>query len=156
MKKIIIAAVSENGVIGKDGNLPWKIPEELKFFKEQTYGSPVLTGRKTFETIGKVLEGRLNVVISKTKKFSGGNLISFNDIQSAFDYLEKNKFEKVFIIGGETVFRQTIEECDGIILSKIKGDYDGDKFFPMEKLKNLEPVKKVSYEKFEVYYYEKI
>ncbi|MBN2571503.1 MAG: dihydrofolate reductase [Ignavibacteriales bacterium] len=132
MEKIIIAAISENNVIGKDGKLPWQSKKELKHFREQTFGYPIIMGRKTYEGIGKELDGRLNIVISKNKKLNTKkeSIIIFNNFEKAVDYCEKENFEKIYFIGGESIFREAIKIADKIILSKFYYSVEGDKLFP--------------------------
>ncbi len=128
MKKIIIAAVSENFVIGKNGTVPWHNKEELTHFRKTTTGFPVIMGRKTWQSIGKPLENRVNIVITHdVKKYP--HILAFNSLSNALDYC-KEKFDKVFIIGGESIFKQAILFADEIILSKMKLIVDGDAYFP--------------------------
>ncbi|MEW6195090.1 MAG: dihydrofolate reductase [Bacteroidota bacterium] len=136
MKKIIIAAVSKNNIIGKEGKLPWHNKEELDHFKSTTSGFPVLMGRKTWDALGKPLSNRLNLIISKSLKFadSGSNVIVFRSINDAIDHCLLKHFEKLFIIGGSEIFKQTINIADEIILSKMNFEAEGDKYFV-----NLDP-----------------
>ncbi len=130
MEKIIIAAVSKNKVIGKDGKLPWHSKEELSFFKKTTVGFPVIMGRKTFESLRYPLEKRLNIIISKSKKSNKQNLIYFDSIEGALEYCDKKKYNKVFIIGGAEIFKQALGLADKILISEMKRNYDGNVFFP--------------------------
>ncbi len=136
MKKIIIAAVSKNNVIGKEGKLPWHNKEELEHFKITTNGFPVLMGRKTWETINEPLPNRLNLIISRNYNFtySDPSVVIFKSINEAIDYCRLKQFEKVFIIGGSEIFHQTISIADEIILSKMNFEAEGDKYFV-----NLDP-----------------
>ncbi|MEJ5350303.1 MAG: dihydrofolate reductase [Melioribacteraceae bacterium] len=154
MKKIIIAAVSENFVIGKNGKIPWHSKEELTHFRNITLGFPVIMGRKTWESIGKPLENRINIVITHdVKKYP--HILAFGSLSDAFNYCEK-KFDQVFIIGGESIFRQTISIADEIILSKMKFTADGDTFFPEIELNEwkLNSIKKFT--DFTVHHYIRI
>lgn len=125
MKRFIIAALNNKRVIGKDGNIPWHISEDLKRFKNLTTGSTVLMGRKTFESIGKSLPNRRNVIIS-SRKIS--EVETFHSLGEAFEAL-KNE-EKVFIIGGGEIYQQTIKEVDGLFLTIVENEVDGDSYFP--------------------------
>ncbi len=128
-----VVAVSKNGVIGKDGKLPWHFSADLKFFKNLTTGHTVIMGRKTFDSIGKALPNRENFVLSK--KGSGSPLLSgqsptvhyFGSVETA---LQNVKTEKTFIIGGATVYNETLGLIDGIYLTRIEQDYEGDAFYP--------------------------
>jgi len=125
VKKIIIAAVAKNRVIGSNGKLPWHIPEDLQHFKELTTGYTILIGRKTFESIGRPLPHRRNVVLS-SQTIPG--VETFSSIDSAFNALSKE--ENVFIIGGGNVFAQTLPLADEMYLTLIDKEYDGNVFFP--------------------------
>lgn len=134
---LIAAYTSQKRIIGKNGLIPWKIPEEMNHFKETTMGGAVIFGRKTFEGIGKALPGRFNVVISKTKTFTGDSLATAQSLSEAVQLCKKKGVEKIFICGGESVYREALEEKlpDELILSEVKeefcGDLNGaDAFFP--------------------------
>jgi len=129
---IIIAAMSENRVIGKDNAMPWSIKEDMAHFKRLTKGWPCVMGRKTWESLPvKPLPGRLNVVISKTMT-ADGSFPKDVKIFSSLSAAARNcsGYEKVFIIGGETVYREALELADKIELTVIHKQYEGDAFFP--------------------------
>lgn len=125
MKLIIIAAVNQKRVIGRNGKIPWHIPEDLKRFKELTTGHTVLMGRKTFESIGKVLPERRNVVVTSR---SLPDIEYYHSIEEALIKLKSE--EKVFIIGGGEIFRQTLERADELLLTLIENQEEGDTLFP--------------------------
>ncbi|MBN1638677.1 MAG: dihydrofolate reductase [Ignavibacteriales bacterium] len=155
MEKIIIAAVSANGVIGQDGKLPWKSKFDLQHFRKTTIGFPVIMGRKTFESIGKILDSRLNIVLSK-KIFLDSkkeNLLVFKSFKNAIEFCNTKNFEKVFFIGGERIFDRAMKIADRIILTKFNLIVQGDKFFPEinDKIWKLEDKKKLK--GFMVLYY---
>ena len=128
---IIIAAMSENRVIGRDNGLPWSVKGSLAHFREMTMGWPCIMGRKTWESLPKKpLPGRLNIIISKTMMTdeSKPGVKIFPDLKSAVD--QCRGYEKIFICGGEYVYAQAMEIADKIDLTLIPGDYDGDAFFP--------------------------
>lgn len=122
----IVAAVAENGVIGFNGKLPWNLPEDLKHFQELTKNSTVIMGRKTFESIGKPLKNRENVVISRNNYYHPGVLTA----NSLFEATIKANFDKVFVIGGSQIYSEALPIANTLELTKIKGDYIGDTFFP--------------------------
>jgi dihydrofolate reductase len=127
MKLSMIVAHDPNLVIGKDGTLPWHYSEDLKFFKRTTMGAPLLMGRGVFEELDeKPLPGRENVVLSRSRKYA--QVKTFSSIEEALGYLESH--EKVFIIGGGEVYRQTLGRADELVITEIKKKYDGDTFFP--------------------------
>lgn len=179
MKLYHVVAIAKNRVIGKDNKLPWHFPEDLKFFKQLTTGNTVILGRKTFESIGKPLPNRTNFVLSR-KIFVPDQLeklfpsLKSDQVKSillakenkALDFfpslemaLEQARTEKVFIIGGAELYKQTIDKVHGIYLTRIDREYDGDAFYPeipdsfeeieIEGLREADP-------KIETVYYEKI
>ena len=133
MKKIIIAAVAKNGVIGKAGLVPWYSSNEMKHFKETTIGYPLIMGRKTFDSLKQTLKSRINIVISTQLKLnSAKNEIKiFNGLDKAFQYCSNElNSDKVFIIGGGEIFDQTIHEADEMIISLMNFEVEGDVYFP--------------------------
>ncbi|MDQ7816819.1 MAG: dihydrofolate reductase [Melioribacteraceae bacterium] len=132
MEKIIIAAVSENLVIGNRGRIPWHSAEELKHFKIATSGFPVVMGRKTWDSLKKPLTNRLNVILTRNTgfSFSHSNVVICNTISDAVKFCEDRGEEKIFLIGGEEIFRQTITIADKMIISKMKFKAEGENYFP--------------------------
>lgn len=132
LKRIIIAAVSENGVIGNNNKIPWYSKDELNHFKNTTLGSPIIMGRKTFDSIGKELNDRLNIIISKSPitKLKSQNILQFESISKAYNYLRVNKYSKVFICGGSRVYRNTIKHAEEMIISKMNFTAEGNVKFP--------------------------
>lgn len=130
----IIVAVSENGVIGAGGKIPWDFPEDRAYFKRITSGNIVIMGRKTFEDIGFPLPERYNIVISATKNFHAENLITVNDFENALQiarlHTKKNNINEIFLCGGRKIYQQGLEIADRIYMTKIHSYYDGDVFFP--------------------------
>ena len=131
MRKIIIAAVAKNNVLGKDGLVPWHSNEELKHFKQTTIGSPVIMGRKTWEAIGSPLAGRLNIVVTKNQDYviPFREVIIFNTLKAAVDFCTSGKHKKVFFIGGAQIYKQIIDNADEIVLSVMDFETEGDVFF---------------------------
>lgn len=133
MKIIIIAAIAKNNVIGKaNGEMPWHVKEEFQHFKQTTLGSPVIMGRKTFETLGKPLKGRENIIVTRNENFR----IEFNEtkltysLMAAIEYCKSKKYDRAFIIGGGNIYRQAITLADEMILSFMKFEADGEVKFP--------------------------
>lgn len=131
MEKIIIAAVAENNVIGKDGDIPWHYSEDMKHFKQKTTGNTVIMGRKTFQSLPdsfKPLPDRQNIVLTRSDFSPQSESVTVaNSLDEA--WVRANN-EKVFIIGGEGVYEQSLEQTDKMILTEIKGEYEGDTYFP--------------------------
>ncbi len=132
MKKIIIAAVSLNNIIGKDETLPWKNSEELNHFKSATLGSAVLMGRVTYESLKKPLHDRLNLVISNSVKENkpSENLYYFLSIIDAIKFAKKRDYNSLFIAGGSKIYFQTINEVDELLISRMPFEIEGNKHFP--------------------------
>jgi dihydrofolate reductase len=136
MTLIIIAALNTKRVIGKNGKIPWHIPEDLKRFKALTAGHTVLMGRKTFESIGSPLPFRRNIVLSKNNSFripsdelhQNTTVEIFHSIASALTATQPD--EKVFVIGGGEIFRQTIDRADEILLTIVDNNETGEVTFP--------------------------
>ncbi len=124
---IAIVAMASNRVIGKDGTLPWRLPEDLKFFKKTTLGHPILMGRRTFESLGKPLPGRRNIVLSRTMPEREGV-----DVIRSLDELAglAIEAEKVFVIGGAQLFEALLPHCEGMYLTWVEHPYEGDTWLP--------------------------
>lgn len=131
MEKIIIAAVAENNVIGKDGDIPWHIPEDLQHFKEKTTGHTVVMGRKTYQSLPdsfKPLPDRENIVLTRSDFQPEDESVKIsNNLDDAW---EKSSNEKIFIIGGANIYKQTMKDADKLVLTEINKEYDGDTYFP--------------------------
>lgn len=129
MKISAIVAVSKNGVIGQKGELPWKLSADLKHFKKTTMKHPILMGRKTYESIGRPLPGRLNVVISRNPDYSVEGCVVFPSVEDAISQLN-NEHEQVFIIGGSEIYKCALPLVDEIHLTLVDADIEGDATFP--------------------------
>lgn len=124
----MIVARSRNHVIGRDNQMPWKISADLQFFKRVTMGHPVIMGRKTWESIGRPLPGRRNIVVTRNKdlELTGAEVV--HSLDEALNSL--NEFPRVFVIGGEQLFKQTFDKADRLYITEIDMDVDGgDTFF---------------------------
>lgn len=127
----IIVATSLNHAIGKDNQLLWHLPADLKFFKTTTMGCPVVMGRKTFQSIGRTLPGRQNVVITRDKSFNADKQFDLIVVGSIDEALVKLHSEKeVFIIGGGEIYKQSIDSVDTIYITLVHTVIDGDVYFP--------------------------
>jgi dihydrofolate reductase len=126
-----IVAVSEDHAIGRDNQLPWHLPEDLKFFKRTTMGKPVLMGRKTFESLGKPLPGRLNIVLSRSKVQLPEGVLLFHNLQEGISKLKQSDSEEVFIIGGGQIFAETMDSIDRLYITEVHTTVpDATAFFP--------------------------
>ena len=158
MKKIIIAAVAKNNVIGKDGIMPWHSKEDLKHFKETTMGSPLIMGRKTFFSMGgKPLKGRLNIILTRDKNFQKPHpdVEIFSSIDEAYDHCERENYGKVFITGGGEIYKREINNVDELLISEMNVEVEGDTFFPEIDIKIWEVVEEKTYSEFTLKTYRK-
>jgi dihydrofolate reductase len=125
----IVAAAAENNVIGKAGKMPWHLPKDLSHFKNLTYGHPVIMGRKTYESLGRPLPGRLNIVVSGNENFRPEGCKTAKSLYEAV-LMAQNADETIFIIGGSEIYRQAMAISDRIYLTRIAAEIDVDAFFP--------------------------
>jgi dihydrofolate reductase len=127
----LIVAASNNHAIGKDNDLLWRLPNDMKFFKQTTWAMPVIMGRKTFESLkGKPLNGRLNIVISRQANFNAAGALVVDSLQKAIDIAEENDYKEVFIIGGGEIYKTAFSMANRIYLTRVETEIDGDTFFP--------------------------
>jgi dihydrofolate reductase len=125
----IIAATAENGVIGKEGGIPWYLPADLAHFKRTTMGHPIIMGRKTHESIGRALPGRYNVVITHQINYSIESCAVVHSLDKALKLPEVKKANEVFIIGGEEIYKLAMPIANRIYLTRVHTVVQGDKFF---------------------------
>ena len=132
----IVVAISENNVIGKNNKLLWHIPEDMKRFKELTTGHTIIMGRKTFESLGKVLPDRRHIILTRDLGYvvNNENVEVVNDIEQLDRYIDRN--EENFIIGGAIIYNQLLKKADKIYMTKIHKVFEGDAYFP--KLSEVE------------------
>jgi len=126
----LIAAASENSVIGKDNKLPWHLPTDMKYFKNITWGMPVIMGRKSFEALGKPLRGRSNIVITRNKNWSADGVKTVQSIDQAINLASQTDAKEIYIIGGGEIFQAAIPSADRIYLTLVHENFEGDAFFP--------------------------
>jgi len=133
-KIAMIAAVAENGVIGADQRIPWYIPSDFAFFKRTTMGKPIVMGRKQYETVGKPLPGRTNIVVTRQKDYRPDGVIVMHDLLSALDrakaIAEADGADEVMIIGGGDIYRQAMPLADRLYISHVALTPEGDVTFP--------------------------
>lgn len=124
----IIVAADEQNIIGKDNMLPWDLPDEMKFFREKTKGHPIIMGRKNYESIGRPLPHRRNIVITRQESYEAEGCDVVHSLDDAIA-LVKNE-EDIFIIGGGEIYKQAMEKADRIYFTRIHANFDGDVSFP--------------------------
>ena len=127
----ILVAVSSNGAIGKDNRLPWKISADLKRFKKLTMGHPIIMGRKTWDSIGRPLPGRANIVITRDRKLSAEGAIVVHSLEEALAAAARSDgSDEVFVIGGEQIYQMALSRADRVYLTRVHIPIEGDAFFP--------------------------
>lgn len=134
IQRMIIAAIVAtdlNNAIGKNNQLLWHLPADLKFFKTTTMGCPVIMGRKTYESIGRLLPGRKNIIITRNSEYKIEGAFIFNSIEDAIKHLNE---EKVFIIGGAEIYNQSLNFTNEVYRTLVKENFEADTYFP--KLEN--------------------
>ena len=130
MIKSIIAAKSDNNVIGKDNDLVWHMPADLRFFKNKTKGHWVIMGRKTFESMNGPLPNRSHIIITRRPDYQAEGCYVTDSIEGAFKIAEQQKLDDVFILGGAEIYAQTMNKADRMFITEIKSTFEGDTFFP--------------------------
>ena len=128
MKLSIIVAMSNNRVIGRDNTIPWHLPADLRHFKQTTLGKPILMGRKTFESIGRPLPERRNIVMTRDNSYTAPGCTVVHSIDAALQAAAGS--DEVVVIGGAEFYRQVLPQVDTIYLTQIHADLEGDTFFP--------------------------
>lgn len=131
---ILIAAVAKGGVIGRGGDLPWKLPSDLKHFRRQTLGKPVVMGRKTFASIGRALAGRTTIVVTRDPDFAAPGIVVAHDLASALAVAEGDRLRRgadaVMIAGGAELYAQTLPLACALEITEVDAEVTGDTFFP--------------------------
>jgi dihydrofolate reductase len=133
LRIIIIVAVATNGVIGKaNGEMPWHVKEDFQHFKKTTMGSPIIMGRKSFESLGKPLKGRENIVVTRNVNlnYDFDDVKIFLSLNEAIEYCKSLNKEKIFITGGGEIYKQSISSADEMIISHMKFEAEGEVKFP--------------------------
>ncbi len=130
MKIALIAALAKNRVIGKDNDMPWYIPEDLKFFKRSTLGKPMIMGRKTFESLPGLLPGRRHIVVTRQKGLVLEGAEVVHSLDEALELAEQDKPEEIMVIGGAQLYAQALAKANRLYLTYIHENFEGDTFFP--------------------------
>jgi dihydrofolate reductase len=128
VKIAIVVAMAENRVIGRDNRLPWRLPADLRHFKQVTVGKPVLMGRKTHESIGRALPERTNIVVTRDRSYMAPGCVVVHSIERALKAAEG--YEEAMVIGGTDFYRQLLPKADRIYLTLVHAEFEGDALFP--------------------------
>ncbi len=141
---VLVVAVAENGVIGRDGAMPWRLPSDLKRFKALTFGRPVVMGRKTFASIGRPLPGRTNIVVTRDPAFRATGAVVAPSLDAALDVARgdalRRSVAEIMVIGGADIYRQCLDRAARIEWTEVHASPDGDTRFPQVDLSRFDEV----------------
>lgn len=133
----LIVAMADNRTIGRNNELPWHLPDDLKYFKSVTMGKPIVMGRKTFDSIGRPLPGRLNIVITRNAEWQHSGVKTAASLQQAVAIAAETNpqdqealIQEIMVIGGEEIYRTAIELADRLYITRVQAEVEGDAFFP--------------------------
>ncbi|MFE8072747.1 type 3 dihydrofolate reductase [Marinobacteraceae bacterium S3BR75-40.1] len=144
MRKTLMVAMAENRVIGCNNKLPWYLPEDLRYFKRTTTGKPIIMGRKTFESIGRPLPGRTNIVVTRDPEWSRDGVAVVGDIDAAFERAEDQATidgtEELVVIGGGEIYHAVLPRMDRLYVTQVHAEVEGDAYFPLVNWKEWEEV----------------
>ena len=140
----LIAAMDKNRVIGKGGKLPWNLPADMKYFKDKTLGKPIIMGRKTYESLGKPLPNRTNIIVTHDQDCKAEGCIVVHSVDGALKAAENA--EEVMVIGGSQIYKEFLPKANKLYLTIIDAEIEGDIYFPEYK---IEEWKETSYEEHE-------
>jgi len=142
----LVVAAATNNAIGKDGKMPWYLPNDLKHFKNVTWGMPVVMGRKTFESLGKVLPGRKNIVITRQAGWDVAGTVAVQKIDDALFVAKATDAKEVMIIGGGEIYKTLFDKANRIYLTRVEAEPEADTFFPSLKPQEWHLVSQKNYE----------
>lgn len=127
----LVVAATENNAIGKNNQLLWHLPNDMKFFKNITWGLPILMGRKTFESMGnKPLNGRINIILTRQKNWKSIGAVTVNSFTDAVFFAQENDYKQLMIIGGAEIYKEFIDKADRIYLTRVHATLEADAYFP--------------------------
>ncbi|MEI2757256.1 MAG: dihydrofolate reductase [Chitinophagaceae bacterium] len=127
----LVVAAASNNAIGKDGKMPWHLPADMKHFKNITWGMPVVMGRKTFESLGKPLTGRKNIVITRQTGWKANGAIGVQSIEDAFFVAQQADVNEIMVIGGGEIYKTLFDKAKRIYLTRVEAEPEADTFFPV-------------------------
>ena len=134
MRLSMIVAMDDNRLIGKENGLPWHLPADLQYFKKTTTGKAILMGRKTFESLGRPLPNRRNIIITHNREYKAEGCEVVNSIDEALNLTQAD--EEVMVIGGASFYEQTLPMIDRLYITKVDGEHEGDAYFPLFNPRN--------------------
>jgi dihydrofolate reductase len=141
----LIVAAAQNGIIGRDNQLIWHLPDDLKQFKRLTTGHPIIMGRKTFDSIGKPLPNRTSIVITRNQDWQFEGVIVVNSVNEAIEAARQTGTDEAFVIGGAEVYKMTLPVADKIYLTEVKAEFEGDAYLNVPNKEEWQEVSRVSH-----------
>jgi dihydrofolate reductase len=154
MKINQVVAAATNNAIGKNNQLLWSLPNDMKFFKNTTWGMPVVMGRKTYESLGKPLAGRTNIIVTRKEDWQPEGTIVVHDIKQAMVAAAETDAKEVFVIGGGEIYQQTLPMTERVYLTRVHTTIDGDTFFPEINEDNWDLLSRLDFSKDEKHAYD--
>lgn len=142
----LVVAAATNHAIGKDGKMPWHLPNDLKRFKNITWGMPIIMGRKTFESLGKPLAGRKNIVVTNNPDWKADGAIGVQKIEDAIFVAQATDAKEIMIIGGGEIYKQFFQKAKRIYMTRVEAEPEADTFFPAINPKEWELVSQKNHE----------
>lgn len=150
MKLSLICALAQNGIIGRKNQLPWHLSEDLKYFKRTTMGKPIIMGRKTYESIGRLLPGRTNIIVTRTRDYEVDNARIVDSLADAIELAENisiiDGIDEAFVIGGAELFKNAMPLVDRMHLTLVHAEVEGDTWFPEFDAEEWEEVSRMDFE----------
>lgn len=140
-----IVAISANFVIAKNNKLPWDLPADMEYFKNVTWGHHVLMGRKNYEAEGKLLEGRINIIITRKSNYNVPGAYIFSNVEDGIDAARKAGEKELFVVGGGQIYRQTLKYTDRLYLTVIHNEFQGDTFYKEFQNEHWETISQITY-----------
>ena len=153
MKISLVVAASQNNVIGRDNQLPWHLPEDLEYFKLVTMDKPILMGRRTFDSIGRPLPGRRNIVITRDLEWDAEGVEVVHSVDDALAAGSLANSDEIMIIGGAQIYRECLPIADRLYLTRVEAEIDGDAFFPDIDVKQWKKISEKIPKKIDKYRY---
>ena len=145
---VLVLAVAENGVIGRGDALPWDLPDDLQHFKRSTLGRPIIMGRKTYDSVGRPLPGRTNIVVTRDPAWAAEGVVAVQSLADAIVRAEQQAIldgaDAVMVVGGAEIYRLALPQADRIVLTRVHGEVSGDAYFDLEQLCNWQEIRRQS------------
>ncbi len=145
---VLVLAVAENGVIGRGDALPWDLPDDLQHFKRSTLGRPIIMGRKTYDSVGRPLPGRTNIVVTRDPAWAAEGVVAVLSLADAIVRAEQQALldgaDAVMVVGGAEIYRLALPQADRIVLTRVHGEVSGDAYFDLEQLCNWQEIRRQS------------